>query len=192
MIDESVRARLHEDLRDVRGSILSSLDGLTEYEIRRPMTRTGTNLLGLIKHVTLSEAVYLGDVLGRPFPEPHPRFEDPGFRNRDWLWVSEQESRADVVATYGRACLHADETIETLPMTAGGHVPWWPRPDVRLFDVLVHVLTETNRHSGHADILREALEDSADHRNGTGDIDDWAAHVARIDRAAQHFRGPDH
>jgi hypothetical protein len=39
-------------------------------------------------------------------------------------------------------------------------VPWWPRPDVRLFNILVHVLAETSRHAGHADILREELDGS--------------------------------
>src|SRR4029079_3780109 len=41
---------------------------------------------------------------------------------------------------------------------APGHVPWWPRPDLKLFNVMVHVLAETNRHLGHADILREKLD----------------------------------
>ena len=127
--------------------------------------------------------MYLGDVLGRPFPEPHGRFDDPGFANRDSLWVSETETRAEVIRGYERACLHADTTVEELPITAKGCVPWWPQPEVQMFNVLVHVLTETNRHAGHADILREGL------RNCPGDdVGDGAAHLAEIERAAQHHR----
>ncbi|NTW41958.1 MAG: DUF664 domain-containing protein, partial [Cellulomonadaceae bacterium] len=67
-------------------------------------------------------------------------------------------------------------------------VPWWPRPDVTLFNVMVHVLTETNRHAGHADILREQLDDAAGARPAatTGRDDaDWAAHRSRIEKAAR-------
>jgi len=77
VIDDFAKAYLHEDLRWVRQSVLDKLDGLSEYDVRRPLTATGTNLLGLIKHLTLSEAVYLGDLFDRHFPERHPRFDDP-------------------------------------------------------------------------------------------------------------------
>jgi len=169
----------------VRQSVLENLDGLSEYDVRRPLTRTGTNLLGLVKHLTLSEAVYLGDVFGRTFPERHPRFDDPGYRNRNSLWVKEQESRADIVSGYRRACQHADATIEALPIDACGRVPWWPQPEVQLFNVMVHVLTETNRHAGHADILREQLNGVGDHPT-SDQIEDWEAHQARIEQAARH------
>ena len=185
MIDDFAQEYLHEDIRWVRQSVLENLDGLSEYDVRRPLTRTGTNLLGLVKHLTLSEAVYLGDVFGRTFPERHPRFDDPGYRNRNSLWVKEQESRADIVSGYRRACQHADATIEALPIDACGRVPWWPQPEVQLFNVMVHVLTETNRHAGHADILREQLNGVGDHPT-SDQIEDWEAHQARIEQAARH------
>lgn len=185
MIDDFAQEYLHEDIRRVRQSVLDNLDGLSEYDVRRPLTRTGTNLLGLVKHLTLSEAVYLGDVFGRPFPERHPRFDDPGYRNRNSLWVKEQESRADILSGYRRACQHADATIEAFPIDASGHVPWWPQPEVQLFNVMVHVLTETNRHAGHADILREQLNGVGDHPT-SDQIEDWEAHRARIEQAARH------
>ncbi|TDC86187.1 DUF664 domain-containing protein [Micromonospora sp. KC606] len=53
---------------------------------------------------------------------------------------------------------HADATINELPVDAPGHVPWWPRPDVNLFNIVLHVLQDTTRHAGHADILREQLD----------------------------------
>jgi hypothetical protein len=74
------------------------------------------------------------------------------------MWASEDETRAEIIEGYRRACAYADVTIDTLEIDAPGHVPGWPRPDVKLFNVLVHVLTETNRHAGHADILREQLD----------------------------------
>ena len=183
MIDDFAKDYLHQDLRWVRQSMLGQIDNLSEYEIRRPMTTTGTNLLGLIKHLTMTETVYFGEIFDRAAPWPHPRYDEPGYRNRDSLWVSESESRADVVDGYLRAWAHADATIDALPIDTVGFVPWWPQPTVKLFNVMIHVLTETNRHAGHADILREQLNE----RNGLprmADAADWDSHRALIERAA--------
>jgi hypothetical protein len=188
VIDAFAKEYLHDNLRWARADLLGKLDGLPEYDVRRPLTRTGTNLLGLVRHLTLSEARYFGAVFDRPYPEPVPTFDDPGFANRDHLWVTERESRADVVDGYQRACRHADATIAALPVDAPGHVPWWPRPDVMLFNVLVHVVTETNRHLGHADLLREELDGAlgSDPTPSSPDADaDWAAHRARVEQAAR-------
>ena len=182
MIDEFAKQYLHQDLREVRRSLLAKLDGLSAYDLRRPLTRTGTNLLGLIKHLSMTEARYFGDVFGRPFPDPLPRYDDPGYANHEHLWVTEQESTAAIVDGYRRACQHADATIEALPIDAAGFVAWWPRPNVLLFNVLVHVLTETNRHAGHADILHESV--AAAPATDRGD-EYWQAHRARIEQAAR-------
>ena len=194
MVDDFAKAYLHDDIREVRQSLLGKLDGVSEYDARRPLTRTGTNLLGLIKHLTMSEAWYFGAVFGRPCPDPLPRYDDPGYANRDSLWVEAHESHADIVDGYERACRHADATIEALPIDAAGHVPWWPRPDVTLFNVMVHLLAETNRHAGHADILREQLDGAVGAELArTVDVDDtgWAAHRARIETAARAAAGLD-
>ncbi len=187
MIDEFAKGYLHEELRWARALVVGKLNGLTEYDVRRPLSRTGTNLLGLVKHLTLSEARYFGAIFDRPFPETIPTFDDVGFRNRDHLWVTELESRANIVDAYHRACRHADATIDALPIDAVGHVPWWPRPEVKLLNVLVHVVTETNRHLGHADILREQL-DGAFGSDPTPpskqDEADWAAHRTTVEQAA--------
>jgi hypothetical protein len=66
--------------------------------------------------------------------------------------------RSPIIGFYRRVWEHSDATIDALDIDAPGHVPWWPRPDVKLFNILVHVLTETSRHAGHADILREQLD----------------------------------
>jgi hypothetical protein len=70
VIDEFAKDYLHGDLRWIRQALLWKLDGLSEYEIRRPLTSTGTNLLGLVKHLATWEARYLGEVFNRPFPDP--------------------------------------------------------------------------------------------------------------------------
>ncbi|MCP3805002.1 DinB family protein [Allokutzneria sp. A3M-2-11 16] len=155
MIDVA-KEYLHGDLREVREAVLGKLDGLSEYDARRPLTGSGTNLLGLVKHLSTWEARYFGEVFGRPYPEHLPRWDDESARGTD-LWATEHETRAEIVDRYRRVWEHADATIDTLAIDAPGHVPWWPRPDVTLFNVMVHMLTETNRHAGHADILHEQL-----------------------------------
>lgn len=157
VIDEFAKRYLHDDLRESREVLLAKLDGLDEYDVRRPLTTTGTNLLGLVKHLALTEARYFGEVFDRPFPAALPRWDDAGARGAD-MWATEHETRTEIVARYRRSCAHSDATISALAVDAPGHVPWWPRPDVLLFNVLVHVLTETSRHAGHADILRELID----------------------------------
>ena len=62
MIDEFAKEYLHSHLRWIRQALLWKLDGLSDYDIRRPLTPTGTNLLGLVKHLATWEARYFGDV----------------------------------------------------------------------------------------------------------------------------------
>ncbi len=191
MIDEFAKQYLHDDLREVRAAMLWKLDGLSEYGARRPLTATGTNLLGLVKHLTITEARYLGEVFGRPFPERLPWWDADAAPCAD-KWATADESRAEVVDRYRRVWAHSDATITALPVDTPSHVPWWPRPDVLLFNVLVHVLTETNRHAGHADILREQLDGAVGTHAGNtapGAVDPafWADHRA-MGRAAQAWR----
>jgi len=85
---------------------------------------------------------------------------------------------------------HSDATIAALDINAPGHVSWWPRPDVKLFNILVHVLNETNRHAGHADILREQLDGAVGTDAGNialyaGDVAFWENHCAKVERAAK-------
>lgn len=157
MIDDFAKRYLHGDLRELRQAMLWKLEGVAEADIRRPLVPSGTNLLGLVKHLTLSESRYFGEVFGRPFPEPMPRWDDLSARGQD-LRATESETREEIVERYRRVWVHSDATISALAVDAPGHVPWWPRPDVMLFNVLVHAVTETARHAGHADILREQID----------------------------------
>ncbi len=56
MIDAFAKHYLHSDLREAREVMLWKLDGLSDYDVRLPLTSTGTNLLGLIKHLSIGEA----------------------------------------------------------------------------------------------------------------------------------------
>jgi hypothetical protein len=190
MIDEFAKEYLHDDLRWVREAIVWKLDGLPEYDIRRPLTPTGTNLLGLIKHLATWEARYLGEVFGRPFPEPLPRWDDEEAEDGADMWATEDETRAEIVDRYRRVWAHSDATIDALAIDAPGYVPWWPRPDVKLFNVMVHVLTEANRHAGHADILREQLDGATGESPNLAveeghDAAFWESRRASIERAAR-------
>jgi hypothetical protein len=103
--------------------------------------------------------------------------------------VTVDESRSEIVNRYRRAWAHADATIDALDLDTPGHVPWWPRPNVKLFNVIVHVLTETNRHAGHADILREQVDGAVGTDPTTAarydqGADFWAAQRATIEEAA--------
>ncbi|MFZ4300658.1 DinB family protein [Streptomyces cinereoruber] len=187
MIDDFAKNNLHGRLRRDRAALLWKLDGLSEYDARRPLTATGTNLLGLVKHVAGVEARYFGEVFDRPSPEPLPRWQD---HDGSDLWAAEDETRDRIVGVYRRTWEHSDATIDALPLDAPGHVPWWPEPHshTNLFAVMVHVLGETNRHAGHADILRENVDGRTGMRpEHETQIDEEAraAHFAKIERAAR-------
>ena len=66
-----------------------------------------------------------------------------------------------IVELYRRTWELADATIAELPLDAVGRLPWWGASPVTLHRVLVHVTAETQRHAGHADIIRELIDGSA-------------------------------
>jgi uncharacterized damage-inducible protein DinB len=186
---------LHRYLRVAREAVRWKLDGLDEYDVRRPMTATGTNLLGLVKHLATVEAGYLGAPFGRPFPGPLV-WDDEGAEQDADMWARADESRADVLAFHERAGAHADATITAAELDAVGEVPWWPeeRRHPSLHTVLVHVVAEVNRHAGHADILRETIDGSAGFRRDSANLsrsDDagWQAYLAQVEQAARVAAG---
>ena len=185
------KAHLHGYLQRGREALLWKLDGLAEYDIRRPLTRTGTNLLGLVKHVAGVEADYLGEVFARPFAEPLP-WLDQGAEANAHMWATADESRERITGLYRRVWAHSDATIEALPLDAEGRVPWWPAEQnpVTLHRILIHMIAETHRHAGHADIVRELVDGAAGLRDGgdnmpPGDEAWWQDHRDRVEAAAQ-------
>jgi uncharacterized damage-inducible protein DinB len=189
------KADLHRYLRAARDTMRWKLEGLSEYDVRRPLTPTGTNLLGLIKHLAGGEQGYFGACLGREFGEPLPWLEavDDGSDPNADMFATAAESRDDVLSLYSRVAEFADTTISELPLDAPGVVPWWPedRRYVTLHLLLVHMIAETNRHAGHADILREGLDGAAGLRAGVSNLpeQDWAAYRERVDQQARTAAG---
>ncbi|WP_228389225.1 mycothiol transferase [Cumulibacter manganitolerans] len=178
-------------LQQGREAMLWKLEGLSEYDVRRPLTPTGTNLLGLVKHLASIELGYLGDTFDRPSGIPLPWFEDGAEDNAD-MWATPEESRADIVGLYRRAWAHADATVAALELDARGRVAHWPdeRAEVTLGRILTHLATETHRHAGHADVVRELIDGAAGLRPdalNTPDLDAdaWAAYRARLEAAAR-------
>jgi hypothetical protein len=188
MISDVAKAHLHDHLRWVREALVWKLEGLSEYDRIRPLTSTGTSLLGLVRHNAISDSRYFGEVFDRPFPEALPRWDDETARGTD-MWAEEHETGAEIVDLYRRMWGHVDATIEALPLDAPGHVPWW-QEDVTLFNVLVHRLSDATRHAGHADILREGLDGAVgvdpDTPPGYGrDASFWQARRETIERTAR-------
>ncbi|MBR8639382.1 DinB family protein [Streptomyces tuirus] len=193
MTEPGPKADLLRYLQDARDALLWKLEGLSEYDVRRPFTPTGTNLLGLVKHVAGVELGYFGDTFGRPYFDERPPpwwYTEDAEPNAD-MWATADESREQITGLYRRAWQHANRTIETLPLDATGHVPWWPeeRREVTLHHILVRVTADTHRHAGHADIVRELIDGSVGLREATdtmpeGDQEWWEKHRARLERVA--------
>jgi uncharacterized damage-inducible protein DinB len=188
-----IKADLHRYLQLAREALLWKLEGLSEYDIRRPLVPTGTNLLGLVKHMASVEAGYFGETFGRPFPEPLPWYAEDAEPNAD-MWATADESRDQFVGLYHRVWVHSDAAIEALDLDTIGSVPWWAPEsrDVPLHRVLIHVIAETNRHAGHADLVRELIDGTVglrpDNDNmAPGDLQWWADYRDRLEKTAQLF-----
>ncbi|WP_324650117.1 DinB family protein [Georgenia sp. H159] len=180
---------LHLYLREAREAVLWKVQGLSERDLRWPHTPTGTNLLGLVKHLAGIEFDYFGETFGRPRPVDLPWMAEDAEDNAD-MWATEEESAESIIELYRQACAHADETITALDLEAPGHVPWWGNGDVTLQRILVHVLAETSRHAGHADIVREQIDGAAGLRVGATNLPGggeqwWADYVAKLRRVAE-------
>ena len=155
------------------------------------MTPTGTNILGLVKHVAGVQSEYFGVTFGRTFPE-QLAWEEAGAEIDDDMWARPDETIAEIVDLFHRSSAHADATIEELPLDAIGHVPWWPadRSEVTLHRVLVHVVAEMNRHAGQADIIRELIDGTAGLTGPGNNLPDrtaaeWEAYRMKIESAAR-------
>jgi hypothetical protein len=184
------KADLHHYLQSAREVLLWKLDGLSEYDIRRPLTPTGTNLLGLVKHSATFELEYFGPIFGRPHDVQLPWLADDAGPNAD-LWATADQSREQIVGLYRRAWQHADATIIALPLDAPGQVPWWGEDGaVTLLRILVHMTAETQRHAGHADIVRELIDGATGLLKGHGNLPDgdqawWRDYRGQVHQAAR-------
>ena len=181
---------LHDHLRQSRATLVDRLDGLGEYDLRRPMTPTGTNLLGLVKHLAGLEYGYLGESFGRPAPERLAWFDDGSVWDGADMWALPEESSDYLRGLYERACAHADTTIETFDLDAPGRVAHWPpeQAATTLGVLLVRMVGETAQHAGHADIVRELVDGRTGSNTGDVDAASWASYLARVQAAADAFK----
>jgi uncharacterized damage-inducible protein DinB len=191
MTDADAKTHLHHYLQTARDALLWKLNGLSEYDLRRPLVPTGTNLLGLVKHVAGTEAGYLGDVFGRPYPESLPWMSEEAAPNDD-MWATADESPEQIIGLYRRVWAHSDATLATLPLDAKGVVPWWApeRREVTLHQIALHVIAEEHRHAGHADLVRELIDGAAGLRAANdnlppADRDWWVAYRENLERVAR-------
>ncbi|MDI5967716.1 DinB family protein [Streptomyces sp. SL13] len=191
MDDNDLKDHLRRYLQAARDVLLLKLDGVSEYDARRPLTPTGTNLLGLVKHMAGVELSYFGPTFGRPVDVWRPWFDEGAEPNAD-LWVTPQESREDIVGLYRHAWAVADATIDELPLEETGTVAWWPpeHAEAPLHRIVVHVIAETQRHAGHADIVRELIDGVAGLTTPGDNLPEqspewWADHHARVEGAAR-------
>jgi hypothetical protein len=185
-----VKEILHDKLREARAALLSRLDGLGEYDLRRPLTPTGTNLLGLVKHLAGLEYGYLGESLGRPAAETLPWVEDGSIWDGADMWARPGESGEYLTGLYRRACAHADGVIDELGLDAPARVAHWPeaRRDTTLGVLLVRMTAETGQHAGHADIVRELIDGRGGPDHDMADDAAWRDYLAGIQAAAETFK----
>ena len=150
---------LHASLDRHRDAVLWKLEGLGDDDLRRAMTPSGTNLLGLVKHLAAVEYNWFCETFGRE-TEPLPFDEDDPDAD---LRVRPDESTEDMLAFYARARAAADKAIEEVGLEQTGTA--WFGDAVTMRWVLIHMIEETARHAGHVDILRELIDGMAgDHR----------------------------
>jgi len=180
-------------LEAAREGLLWKLEGLSDYDLRRPVTPTGTNLLGIVKHVAMVESGYLGSCFGRPVAEPVPFF-DPARANSD-MWATADESRELIVDFYERVARNSAATVDALDLDERGTVPHWPeeRRHPTLQELLVRMVAETNRHAGHADIVRESIDGAVGLRPAATNLPDegegwWVAYRANLEEVANRFK----
>lgn len=196
-MDNDHKSILQRYLGRSREAVLWKLEGLSDHDVRRPLTPTGTNLLGVVKHLAGVEAGYFGDCLGRPVPDMPAWYAEmmaDTLEDNGDMWASPEESRESILELYARVAAHADAVIDELDLDDTGSVEWWGESGtaVSLQWFLVHMIAETNRHAGHMDIVRELVDGAAGMRPGSTNLpsedgDFWATHRARVQEAADRF-----
>jgi hypothetical protein len=191
MVD--LKAELVRVLQGGRAVMLAKLDGLSEYDRRRPSTPTGTNLLGLVKHLAGLEYGYLGQAFGRPPRERPSWFRDDPYAEID-MWATPDESSDYITGVYRQACAHSDLTVAELDLDSPGLVAHWAdgHRETTLGVLLVRMVAETAQHAGHADIIRELTDGRIGGDESTVDADAvfWRDRRNTVQEAADHYRVP--
>lgn len=188
------KAVLRHYLQFERDALVWKVEGLSERDLRMARTPTGTNLIGIVKHMANVEIGYFGDTFGRAWPTPGERVSHEDLRADPQadFYATQSETCEGLIDLYRRVWQFADATIAELPLDAPGQVPWWSpdRNPVTLQRVTVHVAVELARHVGQADILREQIAGSAGLSAVAPNLpgqQDWPAYVTRLTDLANRF-----
>ena len=137
-----------------RATLLWKLEGLDDEQLRRAMVPSGTSLLGLVKHLAYVERSWFQGVWdGQEVSFPWTK-EDP---DADWR-IEPDETTGDVLALYRADCDRSRQIVAAASsLDEAVHHPRW-KEDVSRRWIMVHMIEETARHVGHADILREQID----------------------------------
>jgi uncharacterized damage-inducible protein DinB len=136
-----------------RDAVVRSSEGLTDEQQRTPGVPSGTNLLGLVQHLTAVEEHWFQRV-----------FLDDGRDFDDSMDVPADATRDEVVVAYRNACARSDEIVRACPDLSTMARIANPGEDQidSLRRIVAHMIEETARHAGHADILREQSDGATD------------------------------
>lgn len=195
--DGGLKAVLWYYLRGSRRDLRWKLEGITERQLRLPMTPTGTNLLGVLKHVASVEAGYFTDCFGRPSGIAMPWFDDGAEPNAD-MYATAEETVQDILDLADRCAAASDAAIADLDLDDVATVPWWAQPRVTLGRLMVHMVEEYGRHLGHVDVVRELLDGQAGLNpvapnlptaDDGADAEWWQGYTERLQRIAEAAQG---
>ena len=139
-----------------RQVLVSKVDGISENEARRRLVPSKTTLAGLIKHMIGVERGWFQEVLAGRNPEEIGSNVGGGEESWD---LAESETVTSLIEEYQQTCAQSRETAARFALDDAV-----PEPDmgqVSLRWIYVHMIEETARHVGHADILREQTDGAA-------------------------------
>jgi uncharacterized damage-inducible protein DinB len=152
------REALTQQLDFHRATLLRKLEGLEGEPLRRPMTASGLSLLGLVKHLAETEhGWFLKIYAGLTEPDLFTTDGDPDADFR----LGPDETADVVVGQYLRTCERARVVVASGDLDDVVTTPSGAEANLRA--ILVHMIQETARHNGHADIIREAIDGTTGH-----------------------------
>lgn len=152
------RDSLTQQLEFHRATLLRKLEGLDDELLRQPMTASGLSLLGLVKHLAETEHGWFLKIYGG-LPEPD-LFSTDGDADADFR-VGPDETADELVGQYLRTCERARAVVAAGRLDDVVTTPSGAEANLRA--ILVHMIQETARHNGHADIIREAIDGATGH-----------------------------
>ena len=132
-----------------RESVLKKTEGLDDEQLRRVLVHTGTNLLGLVQHLAQAERNWFGYYLAGA---ERVRGHGSGMR------VPRVRSTEEVLADYRAAIAESDAAIRAIGDPEAHLARLVDRKRMTMRWLIAHMTSETARHAGHADILREQID----------------------------------